>query len=254
MSMFRVCVRLLDIVSELPSHLTHTPKDDCAVGIHALGSSPQRSRENCRETRRLFPADVARCALVVITTRRLGTINAWAPLDYVEIYLQNTPFAEGKFRHWHEAGLCALAEDRPACSEKQIFYKLLRNGGSSASAFAVQVLLGSNLDLVPIESMVLVEVRVLSGDYSMLEIGRDLAERNEFVLFAIRLVETPGLQAALDVHRCRLWVDPPGCHKDERGKRPKKHHADEPSNKGSEEARPKRGARVRFGDFSHVSE
>ena len=220
-----------------------------------LGSPPQRSRENCREPCCLFPADVARGGLVVITTRRLGTINGWAPLDYVEIYLQNAPFAEGKFRHRHEAGLCALAEDRAACSEKEVFYKLLRNGGSSASALTVQIFLGSNLDLVPIESMVLVEVRVLGGDYSVLEIGRDLAERNEFVLFAIWLVETPGLQAALDVHRCRRWVDPPGGHKDQRGKRPKKHHDDdEPSNKGSEEPRPKRGARVCFGDFSHAPE
>ena len=32
----------------------------------------------------------------------------------------------------------------------------------------------------------------------VLEIGRDLAERNEFVAFAIRRVVNPGLQAALD--------------------------------------------------------
>jgi hypothetical protein len=32
--------------------------------------------------------------------------------------------------------------------------------------------------------MVLVEVRVLCGDYSVLVIWRDLAERNEFVVFA----------------------------------------------------------------------
>src|ERR1035438_6705659 len=39
----------------------------------------------------------------------------------------------------------------------------------------------------------------------------------------------------------RRWIDPPGGHKNQRGKRPKKHHADDkPSNKGSEEAGPKR--------------
>jgi len=37
---------------------------------------------------------------------------------------------------------------------------------------------GSDLNLVPIESMVLVEVRVLCCDYSVLEIGGDLVERN----------------------------------------------------------------------------
>jgi hypothetical protein len=89
----------------------------------------------------------------------------------------------------------------------------------------------------------------------VLEIGRDLAERNEFVAFAIRRVVNPGLQAALDVHRGCRWVDPPGGHKDQRGKRPKKHHADDkPSNKGAEEARPKWGLGVRVRRRSHSSE
>jgi hypothetical protein len=71
----------------------------------------------------------------------------------------------------------------------------------------------------------------------VLEIGRDLAKRNEFVAFAILRVMDPGLYAALDVHRGCRWVDPPGGYKDQRGNRPKKCHADDnPSNKGSEEA------------------
>jgi hypothetical protein len=132
---------------------------------------------------------------------------------------------------------------------------LLRNGGSSASAIAFQIVFGSDLDLVPIESMVLVEVRVLCGDYSVLEIGRDLAERNEFVAFAIRRVVNPGLHAALDVHRGCRWVDPPDGHKDQRGKRPKKHHADdEPSSKEPEETRPTRGLGVCVRHCSHISE
>src|ERR1019366_4574848 len=104
---------------------------------------------------------------------------------------------------------------------------MLLNGGNSACAIAFQIVFGSDLDLVPIESMVLVEARVLCGDYSVLEIGRNLVERNEFVAFAIRRVVNPGLQAALDVHRGRRWVDPPGGHKDQRGKRPKEHYADD---------------------------
>jgi hypothetical protein len=103
--------------------------------------------------------------------------------------------------------------------------------------------------------MVLVEVRVLCGDYGVLEIGRDLAERNEFVAFAIRPVVNPGLQVALDVHRGCRWVDPPGGHEDQRGKRPKKYYADNnPSNKGSEEARPKRGLGVCVLHCSYISE
>jgi hypothetical protein len=48
---------------------------------------------------------------------------------------------------------------------------LLCNGGSTARAIAFQIVFCSDLDRVPIESMVLVEVRVLCGDYSVLEIG-----------------------------------------------------------------------------------
>src|ERR1700675_3936499 len=103
--------------------------------------------------------------------------------------------------------------------------------------------------------MMLVEVRVLCGDDSVLEIGRDLAERNEIVAFAIRRVVNPGLQAALDVHRGRRRVAPPGGQKDQRGKRPKKHHADDkPLKKGSEEARAKRGLGLCVRYFSHNSE
>ena len=146
-------------------------------------------------------------------------------------------------------------KDRAARSEEQVLYELLRNGRSSASAIAFQIFVGSDLDLVPIESMVLVEARILCGDYSVLEIDRDLAERNEFVPFSRRRVVNPGLQAALDVHRGCRWVDPPGGHKDQRGEQPKKHHADDnPPNKGWEEAPPKRGFGLRVWRFSHVSE
>ena len=54
--------------------------------------------------------------------------------------------------------------------------------------------------------MVLVEARVLRGDYSVLEIGRDLAERNEFAALVIRSVMDPGLHVALEsvvlVNKC----------------------------------------------------
>jgi hypothetical protein len=131
---------------------------------------------------------------------------------------------------------------------------LLRNGGSPTRAIAFQIVFGSYLDLVPIESMVLVEVRVLCSNYGVLEIGRNLAEGNEFVVFVIWPLANPGLQAALDVHRGCRWIDPPDCHKDQRGKRPKKPQAnDEPSNEGSETAHPKRRLRLCVWQVCHIS-
>jgi hypothetical protein len=94
---------------------------------------------------------------------------------------------------------------------------LLRYGGRSASAIAFPIVFGSDLNLVPIESMVLVKVCVLCGDYSVLKIRRDLAERDESIAFAIRRVVNPSLPAALNVHRGCRWVDPAGGHKDQRG-------------------------------------
>jgi len=66
------------------------------------------------------------------------------------------------------------------------------------------------MDLVPIEPVMLIEARILRSNYCVLEIGRDLAERNEFVAFMIRSAMNPGLQVALDVY-CGCWrIDPPG--------------------------------------------
>ena len=103
--------------------------------------------------------------------------------------------------------------------------------------------------------MMLVEARVFRGDDRMLEIGRDLAQRNEFVSYVIRRVVNPRLQAALHVHRGGRWVDPPGSHKDQHRKRPKKRHSDEkPSNEGLESAFPKRRIRECVWIFNHTSE
>src|ERR1700683_2624180 len=103
---------------QLPTHLVHALKDNRAVAIHALGSSLQGSRQNCSEPRRLFPADIPGCGLVVVTSRRLCTINSRAPFDHVEVYLQNALFAEDELGHRYECGLCALAEDRATGTEE----------------------------------------------------------------------------------------------------------------------------------------
>ena len=206
----------------LPTHLAHPPKDDRAVAIHALGPSLQGSRQNRGKPCRLFPVDIPGRGSVVVTARRLRTINTRAPFDHVEVKLQNALLAEDEFGHRHQRGLRALAKERSARSEEQVFHQLLRKGGTSANAAAFHIFFGSDLDRVPIEAMVLVEACVLRGDDGVLEIGRDLAERNKFVAFLIRRAVNPGLHAALDVHGGGRWVDPPGGHKEQRGKRPKK--------------------------------
>lgn len=223
--------------------------------IHVIGPSLHGQRQNCGELGRLLPVDTPGRGSVIVTARRLRTINTRAPFDHVEIEFQNALLAEDQFGHGDKRELGALAEDGAAGSEEQVFYQLLREGGPTANAAAFHIVSSSNLHRVPIESMMLVEARVFRGDDSMLEIGRDLAQRNEFVMFVIGRVVNPCLHAALQVHRGSRWVDPPGSYKDQHGKRPKKRHSDEkPSNEGSESAFPMGVFEECVWVFSHTSE
>src|ERR1700722_1002049 len=102
----------------LPTHLAHPLKDAHAVVVHALGPSLQGSRQNRGEPCRLLPADTLGRDSVVVTTRRLSTINTRAPFDHVEVDLQNAPLSEDEFGHRYQCELRSLAEDGAARSEK----------------------------------------------------------------------------------------------------------------------------------------
>jgi hypothetical protein len=136
---------------------------------------------------------------------------------------------------------------------------LLRNGGCTTRALPFQIFFGRDLDFSPIESIVLIETRVLRGDDSVLKIGRYLAERNELVALAIRRAVKPGLQSALYVHRGRRRIDPPVRHEHQSGLRPDKGREkqcanDDPRNKESKEARPCRRLCGHYGGLGHVPE
>ena len=226
----------------LPTHLAHPLQDELAVMIHVIGVSLQGQGQNCGESGRLFPVDIPGGGSVIITARRLRTINTRAPLDHVEVELQNAPLAEDQFGHRDKRELGPLTEDGAARAEEQILYQLLRKGGPTANAAAFHIVFSSDFYRVPIESMMLVEARVFRGDDSMLEIGRDLAQRNKCISLVIGCVVNPGLQAALHMHRGGRWVDPPRSHEDQHSQRPKKRDSeDNPSKEGSEKAFPKRG-------------
>jgi hypothetical protein len=244
-----------DSDAQLPTHLAHPLEDDCAVAIHVLGPPLQGQRQNCGELGRLLPVDIPGRGSVVVAASRLCAVNARTPFNYIEIQLENALLAEHQFSHRDKRELGALAEDRAAGSEEQVFYELLRKRGPAANARSFHIAFRGNFHRVPIESMMLVKARVFRGDNRMLEIARDLAQRNEFVSFVIWRAANPGLRAPLHVHRGRRRVDPPGSHKHQRGQRPKKRHSDEnPSNEGSEMAFPKRGIGLRGWSFSHISE
>ncbi len=64
----------------------------------------------------------------------------------------------------------------------------------------------SDLDLVPVEAVVLVEAGVLGGDHRVLQVGRDLSKRNELVAVRDRACResTPVRGAA---YARRWWAD-----------------------------------------------
>src|SRR5277367_4473845 len=147
-------------------------------------------------------------------TGRVRTINPGSPFDDVEVDLQNALLAKKEFGGRHQGGLHAFAEDRPAGSEEEVFHELLGKGRGSTAATAFPIVVGSDLDFVPIEAMVLVETRIFRGYDRVLKIGRDLTERNKFIALAIGRLVNPGLQATLGLHSSGRWVDPPGRHKE----------------------------------------
>jgi hypothetical protein len=87
---------------------------------------------------------------------------------------------------------------------------------------AFHIVFGGSLYRAPIESVMLIEARIFRGNDGMLEIERDLLQRNELVSFAVRRVTHPSLEAALNMHCSRRRVDPAGSHEGQRGKQPKK--------------------------------
>ena len=93
------------------------------------------------------------------------------------------------------------------CSS-DLLYELLGDGRGSTFAAAFPIVGGSDLDLVPIEAMVLIEARIFRCNDRVLKVGRDLIERNKFVALAIGRLVNPGLQATLHLHCSRRWIDP----------------------------------------------
>src|SRR5579862_5392079 len=101
----------------------------------------------------------------------IGSVDAGTPFDDVEVELQNALLAEGELGDGDEGELGAFAEDGAAGAEEDVLDELLRDRGASAEAAAFHVGVGSELDGVPVEAVMLIEARVLGGNDGMLEIG-----------------------------------------------------------------------------------
>src|SRR5580704_4766341 len=174
-----------------PAYLAHAFEDDFGVVHHVVGAALEREWQDGGEFGALLAVDAACGNAEVVAAGGLRAINAGAPLDHVEIKLEDAPLAEDQLGHRDERELGALSKDGAAGAEEEIFHQLLRDGGTAANFAAFHIAFGGEFNRVPIEAVMLVEARVFGGDHGVLEIGRDSAEWNEIVAFVVRLAMDP---------------------------------------------------------------
>src|SRR5690242_19365184 len=92
---------------------------------------------------------------------------------------------------------------------------------------ALQIFFGRDLNCVPIESVVFIKASIFRGDNGMLEIERDLAQRDKFISLVVRRLMNPRLDMALNVNGCCRRIDPADGYNDQRAKGPSTEHPDD---------------------------
>ena len=117
----------------------------------------------------MLAVQIAGGSLIVIARSCVCTVDAGTPLDDIEIEFENPSLAEDEFGNGDESELGAFAENGAACSEEQIFDELLGEGGGTACACAFKIIFCGDLDLVPVEAVMLVKAGIFSGDDGVLE-------------------------------------------------------------------------------------
>lgn len=150
----------------------------------------------------------------------IGAVYAGSPFDDIEIELENALFAKHEFGDWDQSKFSAFAKIGAARSEEQVFDKLLRDGGCAAAARALEVIFGGDLNLVPVEAVVLIEACVFSGDDGVLEFRGDLRDGKKSVPLVIWNAVEQGLNPALCLNCCGGWVDPAQGDEGEGGEGP----------------------------------
>jgi hypothetical protein len=211
---------------ESPAHLAHALLNEIAVAVHARGATAEGGRKNCGEPRGVVTVEAPGRRFEVKVGGCVGAVDAGSPFDDVEIELKNALLAENEFGDWNENELGAFAQDGAARSEEEVFDELLSDGRGTATAGTFEVVFGGDLDLVPIEAMVLVEAGVLGGNDGVLEFGRDLLEWNEAVALVIRTAVDECLKAALRLNGGCGRVDPAKGDEGEGGEGPGERESD----------------------------
>jgi hypothetical protein len=129
--------------------------------------------------------------------RRLGSKYARAPLDYIQIELKNAPFRKEELGHRDDRKLDPFPDEGAAGGQEQVLHQLLRDCRRAAALSPVKIILNRDLNLFPVESMMLEKSRVLSGYDCVLKERGNLLHRDEDAGLVVRPSMYQRFQAAL---------------------------------------------------------
>ncbi len=145
--------------------------------------------------RRLRGPDRGRRHAEVRPRRRIGAVDPVAPLDHVEVDLEDPRLLELGLEAARDDQLAELPDGIPRRREVEVLGELLRDGARAAHEAQLHGL----LQLVVIHALVLPEGRVFGDQYRALQVRRDPAVRDPALHAARRLpLRTRFMRAQLD--------------------------------------------------------
>src|SRR3569623_620838 len=133
----------------------HTREDHAGAAVEiarlAMAVVITRVGQHGGALRSLLCARCRRADAEVVSSRGCGADHAVAPLDDVEINLEDAPLVHHLFLQRSNVGLFRLAQDIAVAGEKEIFGELLADGRAARDAAAAPpILFESDLHAVPI--------------------------------------------------------------------------------------------------------
>ena len=112
----------------------------------------------------------------------LNAVDAVAGLGHVEVHLEDTLLAPNVLDEDGEVNFEALAQPTVAVPQKDVLGRLLTDGAGAALPLAALRLVDGLTDGLEVESVVLQEILVLAGDYSLAGVVAYLVERDPLVV------------------------------------------------------------------------
>jgi hypothetical protein len=133
---------------------------------------------------------------------RIDAVDAVAPLDRVQVQLEDAPLGERALEAHGEDQLLELPPRRARRAQPQVLRQLLRDRAAAAHDLVrAEVLLRREPDLVPVEPVVGEELVVLRNEDGPAQRGRNMLERHPVPRFLVVAAQIVRLALALAHHR-----------------------------------------------------